>query len=549
MTPCGSCYALHAELRAALISQIRGRKEDLMSFYWRKLLIGGLGRGSGISNSLRWVEDLIRAYGIDAFVEIAQASGRRAPDLFEYALPIVKGQIHSVDDLKLYGLALAEIAQISGDYTRAVFSWGLSVVEGEIHSVNDLKLYGQTLAEIAQASGKYTYFVFGDGLPVVKGQIHSVNDLKLYGLALAEIAQTSGNYISAEFGCGLSVVEGRIHCVDDLKLYGQALAEIARAGGSSIFDRQWYGFGEVKALIGAYGIDACVELVQASRWYARAVFGDGLPVVKGQIHSVDDLKLYGLALAEIAQASEGRALFSHGLPVVKGQIHSVDDLKLYGQALAEIDRAVGSCSRIFDGFYGLARVEDLIGAYGIDAFVEIAQASGRRAPDLFTYALPVVEGQIHSVDDLKLYGLALAEIAQATGECTYAVFGCGLPVVKGQIHSVDDLTFYGGVLALLVRATDLYSRRIWGISRPFVEWKQIGRFDDIFTNKEKLIADLRLTRSHMREPYTDSWGDDGYRASGSEIVDPDGAIALDSMISALQETDFSTIRQAYRDIH
>jgi len=136
--------------------------------------------------------------------------------------------------------------------------------------------------------------------------------LKVYGQALAEFAQVD---------CGEHFFRFGLPTVKDLIANNgiRPLIEIAQASQSGAYVVFKEGLPGVKDLIAKYGIEPFIAIAQASGLRAGTVFRDGIPLVRDQIGSLEDLKAYGLALAEIEQNCRLRQTFKCALPRIRGR--------------------------------------------------------------------------------------------------------------------------------------------------------------------------------------------------------------------------------------
>ena len=286
---------------------------------------------------------------------------------------------------------------------------------------------------------------------------------------------------------------------DVITRYGmEPIAAIARTGALSCLP-------PLQDLIAQYGIEPFVAIAEASGRNALAVFQTGLPFVRDQIQSLEDLERYGRALVDIAQATGENAghVFACSLPLSK----------------------------------------DLIAQYGIEPFVAIAQAAGKNAGALFASGLPAVRDQIQSLEDLERYGRALVDTARAAGENADAVFAFGLPAVRCQIQSLNDLKRYGQAFAAIAQASGPHACLLFRHGLAAVQ-DVIWSYG--FSRPDLLIERLRAVRASLTEPWDEDLGEGGtgwcdsygqpYMRSMIEHHDPDGSQreGMDALLAILQ---------------
>ena len=108
------------------------------------------------------VKDLINERTWPDLVEMAKASGSNAEHLFHYGLPAVKDLINE-RTWPMLVKGLVEIAEASRHFAYNIFCWGLPAVKDLINERT-----WPDLVEMAKASGSNAVYIFQYGLPAVK---------------------------------------------------------------------------------------------------------------------------------------------------------------------------------------------------------------------------------------------------------------------------------------------------------------------------------------------------------------------------------------------
>ncbi len=307
-----------------------------------------------------------------------------------------------------------------------------------------------------------------------------------------EIIQSSDEDVTEEILNGIALIVDLIRTPEDLNSYWPVLVEIRRAGERNAGHHFLSGFLGVKSLI----------------------------------HNPNDLLRFGLALVDIGKASR-RGISQYQIGAIKKLIlvFGIEPFIQIVQATGDSESLTALISEGPKGF----RTVYLIKRYGIEIFVEIAQYGGKYAIDAFK-KLSLFEEAIHNADDVKSFGKGLADFSRTVGGEIWYYQG---------FYEVRDLVGIFGVepFVELARVSGTHTNEVFSRGIPHFR----NRFGEIFTNKEGLIADLRILLSQLREPYGYVEYMDPVNAGTVHDVDPDYKGALSEGIAALVKADFSKI--------
>src|SRR3989344_2471516 len=193
----------YAEYTTQIILQIKKLLSEVNGTHLRIERLKQLQEwGFDIKRDSELTEFLINHW--DGVVEMANASGSYAYNIFYFGLPAVKDLINE-RTWPMLVKGLVEIAEASRHFAYNIFCWGLPAVKDLINERT-----WPDLVEMAKASGSNAEHLFHYGLPAVKDLINE-RTWPMMVKGLVEIAEASRHFAYNIFCWGLPAVKDLIN--------------------------------------------------------------------------------------------------------------------------------------------------------------------------------------------------------------------------------------------------------------------------------------------------------------------------------------------------